>query len=64
MMHTPELEIAVEHIKSHPIFKSKVAIILGSGLGSFADTLNKSVKYQPIRFLIIPYQQLKAMKVN
>ena len=43
-MHTPEREKAVKHIKSHPIFKSKVAIILGSGLGSFADTLNNSVK--------------------
>jgi purine-nucleoside phosphorylase len=43
-MHTTELEKAITHIKSYPIFKSKVAIILGSGLGSFADSLNNSVK--------------------
>ena len=62
MMYTPELEKAVKHIKSHPVFNSKVAIILGSGLGSFADTLNNSVKISTDTIPNYPSSTVKGHK--
>jgi len=44
MNKTPELKKAVDYVRSISAFKAKIAIILGSGLGSFADSLDDKLK--------------------
>ncbi len=44
MKQTSELKKAVDYVRSISAFKAKIAIILGSGLGSFADSLDDKLK--------------------
>jgi len=44
MNQTSELKKAVDYVRSISAFKAKIAIILGSGLGSFADSLDDKLK--------------------
>lgn len=44
MKNKTELSQAVDFIKSHHVVKSRIAIILGSGLGSFADDFDQELR--------------------
>lgn len=44
MKQKSELKKAIEYIESRSTLKPQIAIILGSGLGSFADNLEKKLK--------------------
>lgn len=50
MHKTNEIQQTKEFIQKHTLAKPTIGIILGSGLGSFADTLENSIR--------IPYEQI------
>ena len=52
----PRLEAAAEDVRAHTDRRPEVALVLGSGLGSYADTLEDRV--------VVPYDQIRSMPVS
>lgn len=57
-----EVNDAVKYIKQQVNTKPKLALILGSGLGDFADTLNKSIKIPTVQVPNYPVSTVQGHK--
>lgn len=55
-LQLPRIEAAVEDVRAHTDRQPRAALVLGSGLGSYADTLDDRV--------VVPYGEIRAMPVS
>ena len=64
MKITPELSESLQYIQNQGFGDSEIGIILGSGLGSFADTLSETIRISADRIPHFPSSTVAGHKGN